>query len=191
MNNWGCRSFLSPWVDESGNYKWEGRFNQGVVTINLPQIALAIAPYTNWVMEGMTEEQMWERDLDFFKEELDERLNLCFEALMFRHNRLKGTKSDISPIHWQHGAIARLDKGEVIDPLLENGYSTISLGYIGLYEVTKLMTGEQHTSGKGKEFAMWLMSYLRETTNKWKAETGIGFGLYGTPKLLLGAVTVM
>ena len=177
----GCRSFLSTYKDTDGNYKWEGRFNQGVVTINLPQIALAIAPYINWEMEGMTEEQMWKRDLDFFKEELDKRLDLCFEALLCRHKALLGTKSDVSPIHWQHGAIARLGKGEVIDPLLKDGYSTISLGYIGLYEVTKLMTGEQHTSGKGKEFAMWLMNYLRATADRWKAETGIGFGLYGTP----------
>lgn len=177
----GCRSFLSPWKDENGEYKFEGRFNQGVVTINLPQIALEIIPRIQWINEGMTEEQIWERDLDFFKEELDYRLNLCFDALMCRHKTLLGTKSDISPIHWQHGALARLGKGEVIDPLLFGYYSTISLGYIGLYEVTKLMTGEQHTSGKGKEFAMWLMNYLRETVDRWKAETNIGFALYGTP----------
>ncbi|MEE1071437.1 MAG: anaerobic ribonucleoside-triphosphate reductase, partial [Cellulosilyticum sp.] len=143
----GCRSFLSPWKDADGEYKFEGRFNQGVVTINLPQIALEVMPHINWTVEGMTEEQIWERDLDFFKEELDHRLQLCFDALMCRHKALLGTKSDISPIHWQHGAIARLGKGEVIDPLLFGYYSTISLGYIGLYEVTKLMTGEQHTSG--------------------------------------------
>lgn len=161
----GCRSFLSPWQDENSNYKFEGRFNQGVVTINLPQIALEVASH----------------DFEAFKQELDKRLQLCFDALMYRHESLLGTKSDISPIHWQHGALARLGKGEVIDPLLYGGYSSISLGYIGLYEVTKLMTGEQHTSGKGKEFAMWLMQYLRDTVDRWKAETNIGFALYGTP----------
>ena len=166
----GCRSFLSAYKDADGEYKWEGRFNQGVVTINLPQIALYAHAWGNAYPIH-----------DTFKEELDKRLQLCFEALMCRHKALLGTKSDISPIHWQHGAIARLGKGEVIDPLLKDGYSTISLGYIGLYEVTKLMTGEQHTSGKGKEFALWLMNYLRETADRWKAETGIGFGLYGTP----------
>ena len=166
----GCRSFLSSYKDTNGNYKWEGRFNQGVVTINLPQIALYARAWGGVYPVDET-----------FKEELDKRLQLCFEALMCRHKALLGTKSDISPIHWQHGAISRLGKGQVIDPLLKDGYSTISLGYIGLYEVTKLMTGEQHTSGKGKEFALWLMNYLRETADKWKAETGIGFGLYGTP----------
>lgn len=165
----GCRSFLSPWKDENGEYKFEGRFNQGVVTINLPQIALEARQYSGCDIEAI------------FKEELDKRLQLCFDALMFRHKSLLGTKSDISPIHWQHGCLARLGKGEVIDPLLYGYYSTISLGYIGLYEVTKLMTGEQHTSGRGREFAMWLMNYLRETVDRWKAETNIGFALYGTP----------
>ena len=164
-----CRSFLSPWKDENGEYKFEGRFNQGVVTINLPQIALEARQYSGC--------DVWE----IFKNLLDERLQLCFETLMFRHKSLLGTKTDISPIHWQHGALARLGKGEVIDPLLYGGYSSISLGYIGLYEVTKVMTGEQHTSGEGKEFAMWLMNYLRETVDRWKAETNIGFALYGTP----------
>ena len=184
----GCRSFLSPWKDENGEYKFEGRFNQGVVTINLPQIALAAKEGFDNAMayydEGkISAEYDTPQDELFaiFKEELDERLQLCFDALMFRHKSLLGTKSDISPIHWQHGCLARLGKGEVIDPLLYGYYSTISLGYIGLYEVTKLMTGEQHTSGKGKEFAMWLMNYLRETVDTWKAETNIGFALYGTP----------
>ena len=160
----GCRSFLSPWKDESGNYKFEGRFNQGVVSINLPQIALAA--------EG-DEEKFWKL--------MDERLQLCFEALMCRHNALKGVKSDVSPIHWQYGAIARLDKGETIDKLLYGGYSSISLGYIGLYEVTKLMTGETQTSPKGEEFALRVMNRLRAATDKWKEETNIGFALYGTP----------
>ncbi len=160
----GCRSFLSPWKDEKGNYKFEGRFNQGVVSINLPQIALAA--------EG-DEEKFWKL--------MDERLQLCFEALMCRHNALKGVKSDVSPIHWQYGAIARLDKGETIDKLLYGGYSSMSLGYIGLYEVTKLMTGEPQTTPKGEEFALRVMNRLREATDKWKAETNIGFALYGTP----------
>ena len=160
----GCRSFLSPWKDENGNYKFEGRFNQGVVSINLPQIVLAA--------EG-DEEKFWKL--------MDERLQLCFEALMCRHNALKGVKSDVSPIHWQYGAIARLDKGETIDKLLYGGYSSISLGYIGLYEVTKLMTGETQTSPKGEEFALRVMNRLRAATDKWKEETNIGFALYGTP----------
>lgn len=177
----GCRSFLSTWKDENDNYKWEGRFNQGVVTINLPQIALE-TKYQFDCLCAEGRDVYTENDLNsIFKIELDKRLQLCFEALMCRHKALLGTKSDVSPIHWQHGGIARLEKGETIDKLLLNGYSTISLGYIGLYECTKLMTGEQHTSGKGNEFALWLMNYLRETTDKWKEETGIGFGLYGTP----------
>ena len=160
----GCRSFLSPWKDENGNYKFEGRFNQGVVSINLPQIGI--------VAKG-DEEKFWKI--------FDERLELCKEALMCRHYALLGTNSDISPIHWQYGAISRLKKGEKIDKLLYGGYSTISLGYIGLYEVTKLMTGESHTTEKGHEFALRVMKHLRETTDKWKKETNIGFALYGTP----------
>lgn len=160
----GCRSFLSPWKDENGNYKFEGRFNQGVVSINLPQIAI--------IADG---------DEDTFWKLLDERLELCKEALMCRHYALLGTKSDISPIHWQYGAIARLEKGEPIDKLLYGGYSTMSLGYIGVYEMTKLMTGLSHTDPIGREFAMKVMNHLRETTDKWKAETNIGFALYGTP----------
>jgi len=160
----GCRSFLSPWKDEKGKYKFEGRFNQGVVSINLPQIGI--------VADG---------DEKIFWKEFDERLELCKEALMCRHYALLGTTSDISPIHWQHGAIARLEKGEKIDKLLYGGYSTISLGYIGLYEVTKLMTGESHTSDKGHVFAKKVMKHLRETVDKWKKETNIAFALYGTP----------
>ena len=160
----GCRSFLSPWKDENGNYKFEGRFNQGVVSINLPQVAI--------VADG-DEEKFWKL--------LDERLELCKEALMCRHYALLGTHSDISPIHWQYGAIARLAKGEKIDKLLYGGYSTISLGYIGVYEMTKLMKGVSHTTPEGHDFAIKVMKYLRETVDRWKKETNIGFALYGTP----------
>ena len=160
----GCRSFLSPWKDENGNYKFEGRFNQGVVSINLPQIGI--------IAEG---------DEDKFWKLLDERLELCKEALMCRHYALLGTHSDISPIHWQHGAISRLKKGEKIDKLLYGGYSTISLGYIGIYEVTKLMKGVSQTTPEGHDFAIRVMKKLRETVDRWKKETNIGFALYGTP----------
>ena len=160
----GCRSFLSPWKDENGNYKFEGRFNQGVVSINLPQIGI--------IADG---------DEDKFWKLFDERLELCYEALMCRHYALLGTLSDTSPIHWKYGAIARLKSGEKIDKLLKNGYSTLSLGYIGVYEVTKLMKGVSHTTKEGHEFAVKVMKHLRETTDKWKKETGLGFALYGTP----------
>ena len=160
----GCRSFLSPWKDENGNYKFEGRFNQGVVSINLPQIG---------ILAKGNEEVFWKL--------MDERLQLCFEALMCRHNALKGTLSDVSPIHWQYGAIARLDKGEKIDSLLYGGYSTMSLGYIGLYEVTKLMKGVSHTDPVGEEFALRVMNHMKEATDRWRDETNIGFSLYGTP----------
>ncbi|MBE5976073.1 MAG: anaerobic ribonucleoside-triphosphate reductase [Paenibacillaceae bacterium] len=160
----GCRSFLSPWKDENGNYKFEGRFNQGVVSLNLPQIGI--------VAKG-DEETFWNL--------LEERLNLCYEALMCRHKSLEGTVSDVSPIHWQYGAIARLKKGETIDALLQGGYSTISLGYIGLYETTRLMKGVSHTTPEGEEFALRIMNHMRETVDRWKEETGLGFGLYGTP----------
>ena len=160
----GCRSFLSPWKDENGNYKFEGRFNQGVVSINLPQIG---------IIAGEDEEGFWKL--------LDKRLELCKEALMCRHNALKGTRSDISPIHWQYGAIARLEKGEKIDKLLFGGYSSISLGYIGIYELTKLVKGVSHTTEEGKEFALRVMKHLKETVERWREETNIGFALYGTP----------
>ena len=160
----GCRSFLSPWKDEDGNYKFEGRFNQGVVSINLPQVGI--------VARG---------NEDVFWKELDLRLELCFEALMCRHRALLGTKSDVSPVHWQYGAIARFEKGETIDKLLFGGYSSISLGYIGLYEVTKAMKGVSHTTPEGAEFALRVMNHLRATTDRWKEETNIGFALYGTP----------
>jgi ribonucleoside-triphosphate reductase len=160
----GCRSFLSPYKDDTGKYKFEGRFNQGVVSINLPQIAIIA-----------------EKDEAKFFELLDERLDLCYEALMCRHHALLGTLSNVSPIHFQYGAIARLNKNEPIDKLLKNGYSTISLGYIGIYEMTKLMKGVSHTDPIGLEFALKVMNTLRNKCEKWKKETGIGFGLYGTP----------
>lgn len=160
----GCRSFLSPWKDENGNYKFEGRFNQGVVSINLPQCG---------ILAKGDEKRFWEI--------LEERLQLCYEALMCRHNALMGVTSDVSPVHWQYGAIARLESGEKIDKYLNDGYSTISLGYIGLYEVTKLVKGVSHTDPKGTEFALKIMKTLRDHCEKWKKETGLGFGLYGTP----------
>ena len=160
----GCRSFLTPWKDDNGNYKFEGRFNQGVVSLNLPQMGI--------VARG-DEAKFWKI--------FDERLELCYEALMCRHKALEGTTSDVSPIHWQYGAIARLEKGEKIDKLLHGGYSTLSLGYIGLYEVTKLMTGVSHTTPEGEEFALKVMNHLRSATDRWRKETGIHFSLYGTP----------
>ena len=160
----GCRSFLSPWKDKDGNYKFEGRFNQGVVSINLPQIAI-----------------LANKDEDEFFRLLDERLELCYEALMCRHHALLGTLSDVSPVHWQYGAIARLGKNEPIDKLLKDGYSTLSLGYIGIYEMTMAMKGVSHTDPVGKEFALKVMKKLKETCAKWKKETGLGFALYGTP----------
>ena len=160
----GCRSFLSPWKNEKGEYQFEGRFNQGVVSINLPQIGI--------IADG-DEEKFWKL--------LEERLELCKEALMCRHYALLGTTSDTSPIHWRYGAITRMKAGEKIDDLLNSCYSTISLGYIGIYEVTKLMTGVSHTEEKGHEFAIRVMKKLREVTDTWKKETGLGFALYGTP----------
>ena len=173
----GCRSFLTP--DRSGNGydnvanagNWEpgkpkyyGRFNQGVVTINLPDVALSS-----------------HQDMDKFWEIFDERLELCHKALMCRHDRLKGTLSDAAPILWQYGALARLKKGETIDKLLYGGYSTISLGYAGLYECVKYMTGHSHTESEGTPFAMQVMQHMNDKCNEWKAESNIDFSLYGTP----------
>ena len=160
----GCRSFLSNWKNEKGEYVWEGRFNQGVVSINLPQIG---------IIANGDENEFWKL--------LDERLELCKKALMCRRKNLLGTKSDTSPIHFQHGAIARLKPGETIDELLKGGYSTISLGYIGLYETTIAMKGVSHTTKEGHDFAIRVMKKLREKTDEWKKETGLGFGLYGSP----------
>ncbi len=160
----GCRSALSPWKDENGNYKFYGRFNQGVVTLNLPDVALS--------SEG---------NMDQFWRILEERLALCYEALMCRHNRLKGTLSDAAPILWQYGACARLAKGETIDKLLYNGYSTISLGYAGLCECVRYMTGKSHTDPEATPFALEILKRMNAACNRWKAETTIGFGIYGTP----------
>lgn len=160
----GCRSALSPWKDENGNYKFYGRFNQGVVTLNLVDIALS---------SGGDYKKFWEI--------FDERLELCYQALMCRHNRLKGTLSDAAPILWQYGALARLKKGETIDSLLYGGYSTISLGYAGLYECTKYMTGKSHTDPEATSFALDVMKYMNDACDKWKAETNIGFSAYGSP----------
>ena len=161
----GCRSFLTPYVDpETGKAKYYGRFNRGVVTINLVDLALS--------SEG---------DFDKFWKLFDERLELCHEALLCRHNRLKGTLSDAAPILWQHGALARLEKGEVIDKLLYGGYSTISLGYAGLYECCKYMTGKSHTDPSVTPFAMQVMQHMNDACAKWKAEHNIDFSLYGTP----------
>jgi ribonucleoside-triphosphate reductase len=160
----GCRSFLAPWKDENGNYKFEGRFNQGVVSINLPQIGLEVRG-----------------DMEKFWPEFDKRLELCKEALMCRHNALKGVTSDVSPIHWQYGALARLKKGEKIDKLLYGGYSTISLGYAGLYECVKAMTGHSHTDPEATEFALSVMQRMNDKCAEWKMESNIDFSLYGTP----------
>lgn len=160
----GCRSFLASYKDQNNQYKWEGRFNQGVVSLNLPQIGI--------VAKG---------NMDQFWKLLEERLELCYEALMCRHQSLLGTISDVSPIHWQYGAIARLQPGEKIDSYLKDGYSTISLGYIGLYELTTLMTQQSHTSEEGQVFARDVLNYLHDKTEEWKQATNIGFGLYGTP----------
>lgn len=160
----GCRSLLSPWKDENGNYKLWGRFNQGVVSLNLPHVALS---------SDCDEDKFWAL--------LDERLNLCFKGLMVRHNALKGTKSDIAPILWQNGAIARLKPGETIDKLLYGSYSTISLGYAGLHEAVMTLTGKSLTSPEGHELGSRIMHKLADTVEKWKKETNIGFALYGTP----------
>lgn len=160
----GCRSNLSPWKDENGKYQFYGRFNQGVVTINLVDVALSSGG-----------------DMDAFWKIFDERLNLCYRGLMCRHDRLKGTLSDAAPILWQNGALARLKKGETIDSLLYGGYSTISLGYAGLYECVKYMTGLSHTDELATPFALKVMEYMNEACNQWKEKTGIAFGIYGSP----------
>ncbi len=161
----GCRSFLTPYVDpETNKPKYYGRFNQGVVTINLPDIALSSGG-----------------DIDKFWKIFDERLDLCYRALMCRHNRLKGTYSDTAPILWQYGALARLKKGETIDKLLYGGYSTISLGYAGLYECVKAMTGKSHTDRSATPFALQIMQHMNDACKKWKEKENIDFSLYGTP----------
>jgi anaerobic ribonucleoside-triphosphate reductase len=160
----GCRSFLTPYLDENGKAKFYGRFNQGVVTINLVDVALSANKDTNkfWAI-------------------LDERLELCHKALRVRHQNLKGTISNVSPIHWQYGAIARLQKGEKIDKLLENGYSTISLGYAGLYECCMAMFGKSHTDPAVKPFALSIMQHLNDKCAEWRAKEHLGYSVYGTP----------
>ena len=160
----GCRSALSPWKNEKGEYQFYGRFNQGVVTINLVDVALS---------SGGDEEKFWKI--------FDERLNLCYRALMCRHERLKGTLSDAAPILWQYGALARLKKGETLDKLLYGGYSTISLGYAGLYECVKYMTGKSHTDPEATPFALAVMQHMNDACDQWKKETNIGFSIYGSP----------
>ena len=156
----GCRSHLSPYKDENGEYKWYGRFNQGVISLNLPQIAIIA-----------------NKDMDIFWSLLDERLELCKEALLCRHNLLLGTKSDVSPIHWQYGALGRLK----IDELLKNNYSTLSLGYVGICEMTYAMLGVSHTTKEGEKFALEVMKHMKKRCDEWKEEYHLGFGLYGTP----------
>lgn len=160
----GCRSFLTPYVDENGKSKYYGRFNQGVVTINLPDVALSSGG-----------------DMNKFWKIFDERLDLCYRALMCRHERLKGTLSDAAPILWQYGALARLKKGETIDKLLYGGYSTISLGYAGLYECVKYMTGKSHTDEEAKPFALAVMQHMNDKCKEWKEKHNIDFSIYGTP----------
>ena len=160
----GCRSFLTPYLDKNGKPKYWGRFNQGVVTINLVDVACS--------SKG---------DFDAFWKILDERLDICYEALMARHKRLEGTKSDVAPILWQHGALARLKKGETIDELLHNGYSTISLGYAGLCECTRYMTGKSHTDPSATPFALAIMEKLNAVCKKWKEKENVDFSIYGTP----------
>lgn len=173
----GCRSFLSPWkktewyVDmmhepksEIGKYLWEGRFNQGVVTINLPQIGIIA-----------------DHDMSTFWSLLDERLAKCYKALLLRHKLLEGTKASTSPLHWQYGGISRLKDDDTIDILLHDGFSTLSLGYIGIYETVYAMLGVSHTTPEGKEFALKIMHRLADACETWKKETGLGFGVYGTP----------
>ena len=160
----GCRSALGPWKDENGRYKFYGRFNQGVVTINLVDVALS---------SGGNMERFWKI--------FDDRLELCYRALMCRHERLKGTLSDAAPILWQYGAIARLKKGEKIDKLLYGGYSTISLGYAGLCECVRYMTGKSHTDPEATPFALEVMKHMNKACERWKEETNIGFSIYGSP----------
>ena len=164
----GCQNFLSAWKDEDGKYKFNGRFNQGIVSINLPQIAI-----------------LSEKDEDKFFELLDERLELCYEALMCRHYALLGTISDTSPLHWKYGAIAHLKTGEKIDKYLKEGYSTISLGYVGVYETTKYMKGVSNITPEGKEFAIKIVKVLKDTIDRWRKTTGLGFSLYGASNELV------
>jgi ribonucleoside-triphosphate reductase len=160
----GCRSFLSPWKDEKGNYKFYGRFNKGVVTINLVDVACSS-----------------KKDIDKFWKIFDERLELCHKALIYRYKRLKGTPSDVAPILWQYGAIARLEKGETIDKLLTGGYSSISLGYAGLCECVRYMTGKSHTNPESTPFAIEIMQHMNDKCTEWNEQLNLGYSIYGTP----------
>ena len=160
----GCRSFLAPWYDQNGSVKFWGRGNMGVVTVNLPHVAMSS-----------------DKDYDRFWKLFDERLELCHEALLCRYKRLKGTKSDVAPIMWQHGAIARLEKGETIDKLLVGGYTSISLGYAGLYECVKFMTGKSHTDPSATPFAIEIMNYMNSKVAEWTKQDNLGYSIYGTP----------
>lgn len=178
----GCRSFLTPYLDEDGKPKYYGRFNQGVVTINLPDVGLSAKQ--KMITDGITyvDDEQWAKvQEEFFWEIFEKRLELCHRALRLRHERLLGTLSDASPIHWQNGALARLEKGETIDKLLYGGYSTLSLGYAGLYECVKAMTGKSHTDDEAKPFALAIMQHMNDKCKEWKEAENIDYSLYGTP----------
>lgn len=175
-----CRSFLTPYVDENGKPKYYGRFNQGVVTVNLPDIALTAQKMAHEAHTDGTEPTE-EEVLKIFWDVFEERTELAHRALQARHERLSHVTSDVAPVLWQHGALARLQPGESIHPLLHNGYSTISLGYAGLYECVMAITGESHSHGKGKKFGLEVMEALNDKTKQWKEAEKIDYSLYGSP----------
>lgn len=178
----GCRSFLSPWKDENGNYKFYGRFNKGVVTINLVDVALtAKKEYDNQNIDSTSQALYHEGLFDIFYRIFDERLELCHKALLCRYERLKGTPSDVAPILWQYGALTRLKKGETIDKYLTGGYSSISLGYAGLWECVFALTGHKLTETDGQEIGLEIMRYMNDKCNEWNKQFNLGWGLYGTP----------
>jgi ribonucleoside-triphosphate reductase (formate) len=180
VNTWGCRSFLLPYVDKNGKSKYYGRFNGGVVTVNLPDVALSAIKE---VYGKVNEDEFYltpETEKTFWKI-LEERVELCHRALRLRYERIASVTSDVAPILWQHGAFARLKPGESVEPLLRDDYATFSLGYAGLFECVKVMTGESHSGGKGKEFGLKVMQRLNDYTNKWRKEERIGYSLYGSP----------
>ena len=178
----GCRSFLSPWKDENGNYKFYGRFNKGVVTINLVDVALtAKKEYDNQNIDSTSQALYHESLFDIFYRIFDERLELCHKALLCRYERLKGTPSDVAPILWQYGALTRLKKGETIDKYLTGGYSSISLGYAGLWECVFALTGHKLTETDGQEIGLEIMRYMNDKCNEWNKQFNLGWGLYGTP----------
>ena len=177
----GCRSFLTPYLTEDGKPKYYGRFNQGVVTINLVDVALSAIKEQKEAEKNANGDDVWHDKYDVFWRIFEDRLELCHRALQQRHQRLEGTLSDVSPIHWQYGALARLQKGEKIDKLLHGNYSTLSLGYAGLYECVKAMTGKSHTDEEAKPFALAVMQKMNDKCAEWKAAEDIGYSLYGTP----------